>query len=366
MTISKYKTKKGWRYRFTKHLGVNPITGEDIQKSRGGFKSKKEAESAERKTQYEFDNNLLKLDGGFTYQEAYDKWLPLYKNTVKESTFQKTITQFKLHLLPQLGCFKLSEIKPYHCQKLAENLCEVYSEYKKVYRYAVRVFEYAVKVELFSGSNPFKKVILPAERKSDSETIFLEKEELKKYLNLMSDNIKWHTFFHILGFTGMRKGELIALEKNDIDFKKMIIHVRRTATIGLSNKQYIDSTKTFKGKRDILIDPVTARKIKAWLSRPVQPISNLVFPDGHGKYMCLSKPNQYLDRFIKRNNLKDISPHSFRHTHCSLLFEAGWSIKEVQDRLGHEDIKTTMDVYAHVTKNRKKESIREFTNFMEA
>ena len=62
--------------------------------------------------------------------------------------------------------------------------------------------------------------------------------------------------------------------------------------------------------------------------------------------------------------LKRITPHGFRHTHCSLLFEAGASMKQVQARLGHSNIKTTMNVYAHVTKEGKEETADIFGNYM--
>ena len=60
--------------------------------------------------------------------------------------------------------------------------------------------------------------------------------------------------------------------------------------------------------------------------------------------------NNMLNRIWRKYpDFKRITPHGFRHTHCSLLFEAGATIKEVQERLGHENIQTTMDIYAHVT-----------------
>ena len=67
---------------------------------------------------------------------------------------------------------------------------------------------------------------------------------------------------------------------------------------------------------------------------------------------------------INENNLKRITPHGFRHTHCSLLFESGASLKEVQVRLGHTDIKTTMDIYTHVTKRQTEETANRFADFM--
>ncbi len=67
--------------------------------------------------------------------------------------------------------------------------------------------------------------------------------------------------------------------------------------------------------------------------------------------------------YSEKYDLPYITPHGFRHTHCSLLFEAGASIKEVQERLGHEDIKTTMNIYAHVTENTKEKRLKSLPNF---
>lgn len=63
-------------------------------------------------------------------------------------------------------------------------------------------------------------------------------------------------------------------------------------------------------------------------------------------------------------NLKSITTHGFRHTHCSLLFEAGAIIKEVQDRLGHSDVQTTLNIYAHVSKERKTSAIEKFVSYV--
>lgn len=63
-------------------------------------------------------------------------------------------------------------------------------------------------------------------------------------------------------------------------------------------------------------------------------------------------------------DLKQIPTHGLRHTHCSLLFEAGASLKEVQDRLGHSDIQTTMNIYTHVTEKAQEEAINKFSNYL--
>ncbi len=72
-----------------------------------------------------------------------------------------------------------------------------------------------------------------------------------------------------------------------------------------------------------------------------------------------------MNKIIKENELKRITVHGFRHTHCSLLFESAASIKEVQVRLGHTDIKTTMDIYTHVSEKKKEETATRFADFMD-
>lgn len=67
----------------------------------------------------------------------------------------------------------------------------------------------------------------------------------------------------------------------------------------------------------------------------------------------------------KHPDFKRITSHGFRHTHCSLLFEAGATIKEVQERLGHENIQTTMDIYAHVTQKAKDKVADKFASYIE-
>ena len=81
--------------------------------------------------------------------------------------------------------------------------------------------------------------------------------------------------------------------------------------------------------------------------------------------MIPTNPDQKLDRIIKKNELKRITVHGLRHTHCSLLFEAGLPIQEVKERLGHPDIQTTMNIYTHVTKKAKEKSAEKFAAYIE-
>ncbi|MNY58769.1 Tyrosine recombinase XerD [compost metagenome] len=80
----------------------------------------------------------------------------------------------------------------------------------------------------------------------------------------------------------------------------------------------------------------------------------------------MAYPNDKLDEIIRNYNLHPITVHGLRHTHASLLFEAGATIKEVQERLGHSDIKMTMNIYTHVTKTVKEQTATRFEKFLES
>lgn len=92
--------------------------------------------------------------------------------------------------------------------------------------------------------------------------------------------------------------------------------------------------------------------------------NQLVFTNLENQYINPQRIGQKIEAFCKQKNHKVITPHGFRHTHCSLLFEAGASIKEVQDRLGHTDVQTTMNIYAHVTEKKKEETAQKFASYI--
>ncbi|QQK75842.1 site-specific integrase [Salicibibacter cibarius] len=81
--------------------------------------------------------------------------------------------------------------------------------------------------------------------------------------------------------------------------------------------------------------------------------------------MRLKQPNEVLKRTIRKLDMHPITIHGMRHTHASLLFEAGVDIKDVQERLGHSDIKMTLDIYTHVTETKQEKSAQTFANYMQ-
>ncbi|MGE7810518.1 tyrosine-type recombinase/integrase [Lysinibacillus capsici] len=92
----------------------------------------------------------------------------------------------------------------------------------------------------------------------------------------------------------------------------------------------------------------------------------LIFSNSKNEFIQLGQIQKWMYSVQNKHSLKRVTPHGLRHTHCSLLFEAGATIKEVQDRLGHTDVKTTMDIYTHVTKKAKEGAIQKFVTYLES
>lgn len=183
--------------------------------------------------------------------------------------------------------------------------------------------------------------------------------------------------FRVLAFTGLRRGELFGLKWRDIDFKRKLLSVNQSLIYDVMNKKFLlESPKTKSSKREIGIDDVTIKALLVWrnyqreffLGRGINVHSpnQLIFTSQNNHYMTDAYLRRIIKRITKKYNLPHITVHGFRHTHCSLLFEAGIEMNNVKDRLGHSNIKTTMNIYAHVTKTERSKTADIFSDFMES
>lgn len=368
--IKSYKQKDGTTtYWFTMYLGQDPMTGEPVTVTRRGFKTKAEAKSTQAMLKYEFDNGLYLKDTEDTYKSLHEAWRESYKLTVKESTLNKVDQIFRDHILPYFGKLKLDKITPILCQRYYNEITKKYKKGGQYYNYARKCMDFARVPLLHIRENPFDLVVKQKENqeiKQGNQYKFLEVEELTLLLETIkkTEDPIWYVFFRLISYTGLRKGEALALKWDDIEGSEIVIN--KTYTRGLENRLMVDTAKTPKSMRRILLDPVTQSILRKWKkNQKVISIDGLIFTNPNtSRVYSPSKPNKILDRVIDRHGLKHITVHDLRHTHCCHLFDAKVGIKEVQDRLGHKDIKTTLNVYNHVTEFRRKGSLDKFTKHM--
>lgn len=378
--IKKYTKKDGsTAYKFDLYLGVNPVTGKKQRTTRRGFPSLKAAKTALNRLEYEVQETGFQKKETYTYNEIYLLWIEQYKNTVKESTLQKTTKLFEHHILPLFADLRIDKINVAYCQKAINKwFNDGLTSYKILLRYTAKVFKMAENMDIITAS-PTIKVTIPVKR--ETEIIkklpnFYDKEELKQFFSALEkeDNAKNLALFRLLAFTGARIGEILALEWSDIDFNGNSLSINKTLTRGLNNRLMVDVPKTRSSVRTISIDKTTLQVLRLWKTKQAEDYFKLGFNTGNrNQVIFTNSKNAYVNsakvykdyiKIVEKYTLKRITIHGFRHTNCSLLFEAGASIKEVQDRLGHSDVQTTLSIYSHVTEKAKEKTADKFADYV--
>ncbi|MCI3029776.1 site-specific integrase [Desemzia sp. C1] len=377
--IKKYTKKDGTTaYMFKVYLGINPLTGKQIDTTRRGFKTSKEAKLALSRLKLEAEKGF-KVKNKTTFQEVYELWYKsAYESTVKETTRVKTKELFKNHILPAFGSLQVDKITVRYCQEMVNDWCERLVKYKNMKNYTSKVLDYAIMLETIND-NPMKKIVVPKrEKKVDEEKLenFYSKDELVTFLNCCKNNLrmKWYTLFHLLAYSGFRKSEALALTWNDINFKDNTISITKAVGRGEGNRLYIKDPKNEASERTISIDEVTMNVLREWKKVQAVDLLKLGFNANNEVQLLFSNfmnelvdPNHTVRRInlvIEKNALTKITTHGLRHTHCSLMFESGAKPEVVMERMGHSDIQTTMNIYTHVTKKSKDDTAQKFAEYM--
>ena len=172
----------------------------------------------------------------------------------------------------------------------------------------------------------------------------------------------------------MRIGELLALTWDDVNFTDNTISINKTLSKNVKGRPAIYDPKTETSKRVLDMDSETMQVLRRWqvqqasylLKRGINAMAGdqLVFSNRANDLMRLEVIREWCYRILKAGNLPNVTLHGFRHTHATLLFSGGASVKEVQTRLGHSKVQTTLDIYTHLTKQDQKETINKFVRLM--
>lgn len=360
-------------YMFQLYCGTDPLTGKKKRTTRRGFKTSFEADLELKRLELDLSNNIsIEKKKSIKFKTVYDMWFEDYKKTVRESTWASTKQIFETHILPTIGENFIDKMNVLDCQKIVNAWAKSTPKgFKKQKNYTSNVFDYALSIQLID-SNPMKIIKLPKiESIEDIEEKFefYSKEELKDFLEEAKNSpLSQYVFFYLLAFTGLRKGEALALNWSDIDFKNKSLSINKTVTRGDKSRLIVNRPKTKNSVRKVLLDDDTLKLLRQLKTKTNKIVSinseDLIF-NTDGKLYNPTISRFWLNNIYSRNkNLKRISTHGFRHTHASLLFESGAAIKDVQERLGHSNIQTTSNIYTHVTESQNKKVMNNFVSFM--
>lgn len=357
--IKQYKDAKGRKkYMFQLYCGINQKTGKKQVTRRRGFDTREVALLALQKLEYEVSQNgLAQKQKRKKFEEVYRQWFENYKNTVKASTRAITIQRFNKHILPAFNVY-IDSIDIPMCQRVLNEWAKIVPKSFKVYRgYVSTVLKFAIH-HGYINTNPMQYTLIPkheALRVEEKETVFYNKDELLRFLSLCKDNAFLYTFFYFLAFTGVRKSEALALNWSDINLTNGMVTINKTLAIRENSQLYVSTTKTKASQRIIELDETTILVLRKWKLKSGK--NSVVFWNEMTNNYCQpTSTSDWIKKIIKDTDLPKITTHGFRHTHASLLIEAGASLKEIQERLGHKNINVTANIYTHVTKNKKRDT----------
>ena len=372
MKITEYKKKDGSVvYRSSVYLGIDSMTGKKV-KTTISARTKKELKSKAIQAKVEFEKSgstVTKAVNVTTYQELTELWLENYCHTVKHSTQVGTKTNIRKYLLPAFGEYKLDRITPAIVQhqvnqwaKDYNQLGKGYQQYNQLHALNKRIMSYAVSLQVIS-TNPASDVIVPrCKPKEEKKLKYLDDENLKKFLTYLDQlpntykNFYDTVLYKTLLATGLRIRECLALEWSDIDLQDGTLEVTKTLTM----TKEITSPKTKSSLRVIDLDNKTVLMLRLYKTRQAQLGREIgmsfekVFPSTFDEYREASGLRFRLEKHLQGAGCPRLSFHAFRHTHASILLNAGVGYKEIQTRLGHSKISMTMDTYSHLSKDSKK------------
>ncbi|NHN33501.1 site-specific integrase [Paenibacillus agricola] len=344
----------GATWSFTLDLGKDPITNKRKQGGDSGFKTKKEAEKACAEMITEFERgNLSSASSKITLAKFMAEFLEnTIKNEVGKNTYMTQRGQVNNHIIPQLGHIKLQKLTPMDIQKFYSNLMgegispgtiqNIGNILGKTLR-AAQEWGYVTK-------NVASVVKRPSYRPSASKP--WNQEEMDTFLD-KTRNSRFHAAYVIALTTGMRIGEICALNWDDVDLKSGIIQVNKTVVYADKVLFIKDSTKNGLS-RNINIPNFVVGYLKKYKLEQKPNSLNLVVPGVKNEIVYNSAFRKTFKGDIIAAGVPEIKPHDMRHAHATTLLQSGENIKVVQERLGHTNVTTTLSTYSHVMPNMQK------------
>ena len=339
MKAEKDKKTGKWliQYRYTDWQGKRR------KSTKRGFATKREAE--------EWLRNFLitqKADFDMKFEDFWKMYYADMETRLREHTMRTKKYIVELKILPYFGNERVNDITAADIRQWQNELIKMgYSPtyLKTINNQLSAIFNYAVRYYDLK-SNPCAKAGSMGKSKAE-EMDFWTGEEFRRFIDSVMNKRLSYMAFMTLYWTGMRLGELLALNPKDVDLEKRTISITKSYQ-RLGKKDVITPPKTPKSKRVITVPEFLAADIKDYMDSlyDLQEDDRL-FPIT--KYYL----EHEMQRGIKESGVKRIRVHDLRHSHASMLIELGFSTLEIANRLGHEKVETTLNTYSHLYPNKQ-------------
>lgn len=361
--------KRGNKYQY--YFEGAKVDGKRQRVVKSGFATKKEAQEAGIAALAEYNNSGVAIvDSEISAYDFAQTYIEYCSKTLKWATYESYKGVLNAHFLKELGHYKLSKINYTAAENLIINMKEIglsHSTIRKNLNVIRNMFKYAVQREVIRV-NPFENIKIPEgiENHGNPNSAYND-DQIAKFYETYKDDLLGTVL--MLGYhCGLRLSESIALTWNDVDFENKTIRIDkqlilrdgslyftmpkynsvRTISIDNTMVEYLSNLKKLKENNSVM------KKYSTSLDRRISEGDSFAFVVSKIDSTVVSNKyvHQRLDIF-KKSGYPSFRTHNLRHTHCTKLISNGLSPKYVQERLGHKNIQTTMNIYHHLTDETK-------------
>ena len=316
-------------------------------------------------------NYTEKVENGYTFDYVFAEWEDEYEKTVSFTTFYKSKAK-RQRIEDYFTGEYLTDITTYDVNRFVDSMSaslshktikDTISLLRVFFNYAM-THKHPQAASTFTESNPCDHITIRVGKQSNTRE--LPHEKVIQKIKDNADSGTMGLFAYFLLYTGLRKGEALALTFDDIDIENKIIHVNKTLVYNGSQGFIKPCTKTEAGMRDVNILSVLLPKL------PKGKKGAPVFANTNGDYITNSQYSRMWNKYLKETGIQDIldatgttlCAHQLRHAFATTLYEAEIPEKDAQELMGHADIQTTHKIYTHISEKRKKATLDKLENFI--
>ena len=365
----RYRTDGSHFWQITIELPRDPITGKRNRRYKSVDGTKKEAERAMHEFIREIEKGYYVTDSKTTISEWIDTWLEVYiVPNVSPTTLSRYQGMIKRYIKPIIGHMQVQQLNTLAVQAWVNSLKTSPASGKEMsastIKHAYHVLKGSLDKAVMAGvipRSPCTGIMLPKGQKKPP--VVYDEAQIKQLIEA-AKGTEMELIIDIELCLGLRRGELLGLQWDNIDFEKNQIHVVRNRVV-VDGKSTVKDPKTESSRRTVdvpvqLIQKLRQHKTKCLANRlrmgQAYTVTDYVIVHPDGKPIYPEYVSQMFTKIQNKAGLPKCRFHDLRHLCVSIMLMQGVNVKVAQEHLGHKDISTTMNIYSHVLPSVAKEA----------